>query len=46
MEDLQLADAYAAAGASGFVLKAHYESTVGRAAGCRDEVSVFTGAWC
>ncbi|HET7387651.1 MAG TPA: DUF6282 family protein [Nocardioidaceae bacterium] len=31
-DDLDLADAYRAAGADGFVLKAHYESTVGRAA--------------
>lgn len=44
MEDLRLADTYAEAGAAGFVLKAHYEPTVGRAAACRDRgVTVYGG---
>ncbi len=32
-DDTTVADWYEAAGYSGFVLKGHYESTVGRAAG-------------
>lgn len=34
--DIELGRSYAAAGASGFVLKAHYESTVGRARAAAD----------
>lgn len=43
--DDDVLDAYAAAGFDGFVLKAHYESTVGRAAGLarRSQVSVVGG---
>lgn len=44
LEDTRLADAYSSAGATGFVLKAHYESTAGRAAACRRRgLSVYGG---